>query len=355
MRESKKQPLLILALLLVGSVLLTGCTGGIVVNNWPGVNTDGTAVYLSNQMLHRLNINDGLQQWQSPAKADAKHALFAAAAYSGDAVYTADNGGRVQSINSNTGSVNWAFEASKKPFSADLILVDDLLFAASTDGTLYVLNTNGGLQWKFDSKNTLLFAPTVHEGMVYLASMDKNLYALDAKDGTKKWEFAMQAIALDSPVVSKDGSLVLISTLGNKLFALDAASGAVKWEKSLPAAAWSKPIELNEMVVLGDNAGKVTALDLTTGSDKWATDMGAPVISSGVVVGDGWVFGTEKGDLVKLDQNGGKVWTRTIAGSIYTDLVTVDEKILVGIMKGETPLAAFDANGNQLWAFTPAK
>ncbi len=356
MKEPRKKSLILVILLVLTGLMLSSCSGGgVPLNNWPGVSVYNNAVYLSSMRLYRVNPVDGIQQWRSPEKTDSKHLVYAAPAFSDEAVYVGDYGGTISSLNPNTGSVNWSVQVSAHPLTADLLVVGDLILAPSRDGILYTLNLAGLPQWQFKTGDSIMFGPAVDETQVYLASMDKKLYALDQASGKANWEYDLKAIALDSPVISADGKLVVVSTLGNRVLALDTKTGSLVWEKTLGFAAWSKIAELDGLFCLGDDGGTVSALKIDSGDLVWSVDMGAPVVSGGAVVDNGLVFATEKGDVVKLDAQGGKVWTRLVQGKIYSDLVVTDKQILVGVMGGQNTLVSFDFNGNQIWAFQPAK
>src|SRR2546423_4111763 len=43
--------------------------------------------------------------------------------------------------------------------------------------------------WKFETKDSIEGAPAVKGGVVYLGSLDENLYALDLASGKEKWKY----------------------------------------------------------------------------------------------------------------------------------------------------------------------
>src|SRR3989337_1926637 len=49
--------------------------------------------------------------------------------------------------------------------------------------------TNLGLKWKTNINGAVIASPSVAYGNVYIGSMDKNIYCLDAQTGTVKWKF----------------------------------------------------------------------------------------------------------------------------------------------------------------------
>ena len=71
------------------------------------------------------------------------------------------------------------------------------------------------------------FFPTVVDGTVYVGSDDGNLYALDAKTGTRQWSFSTGGLVRSSPVVV-DGTAYFTSADDN-LYAVDAETGQKEW------------------------------------------------------------------------------------------------------------------------------
>ncbi|MEN6436388.1 MAG: PQQ-binding-like beta-propeller repeat protein [Anaerolineaceae bacterium] len=356
MKESKRKYLLLVGMIIIASLVLSGCAGGgVSMNNWPGVSVQGDTVYLSYQVIYALRVSDGTLKWQYPEKANAKNLLYSPVLALDTQALAGDYGGVLRSINTNTGTQSWTFEQSKTRYIASPITANDNILAPSTDGDLYAMNMNGALQWKFHTSAAIWVSPVSDGTSVYLASMDKKLYALQLKDGEKIWEMDMGAAAMTAPILSEDGSLVYITTLGNKVLAVNAASGSLAWEYATTDAVWSQPFLYEGKLFFGDNDGFVTSLDAATGKKIWSTDMGSPVISGGAILSTGLVFATESGDVISISPEGSKLWTRSVESQVYSNLVVSEDHVLVALTKSSQLLACFDANGNQVWTFTPGK
>jgi eukaryotic-like serine/threonine-protein kinase len=110
---------------------------------------------------------------------DAKAYMFSSVALAGDLAYVGDHNGRLYAIDAQTGKLAWEFqtEASKK----------DPLKVLNHDGTVNqqaFAPLFGDFQdmyldvSRFISVGAILSSPTVDRGVVYVGSMDGNLYAL---------------------------------------------------------------------------------------------------------------------------------------------------------------------------------
>jgi len=100
------------------------------------------------------------------------------------------------------------------------------ILVPSRDGHLYALDAHGALKWKFRTDAPLYSIPFALEDTVYIASLDKSLYALDAATGELRWEFKTLGRIFASPMYA-DGSLWIGSNDG-RLYEIDEKSGALK-------------------------------------------------------------------------------------------------------------------------------
>ncbi len=85
----------------------------------------------------------------------------------------------------------------------------------STNQTLWVFKTSGKI-WS---------SPAVANGIVYIASLDGNVYAINAKTGVEIWSYSIGSQTFSSPAVANN--LVYIGSDDHTIYALNAATGAV--------------------------------------------------------------------------------------------------------------------------------
>src|ERR1022692_2138535 len=61
----------------------------------------------------------------------------------------------------------------------------------------------GPCQMEFHTNGLVISSPAVSGGVVFVASTDGNLYAVDRESGTLKWKFAAKSRITSSPTVSE--------------------------------------------------------------------------------------------------------------------------------------------------------
>jgi len=192
--------------------------------------------------------------------------------------------------------------------------------------------TLGGVKWTFKTSGPIVASPVVADGVVYIASLGTNLYAIDEETGKEKWNFKSRMGIASTPAVA-DGILYFVSSAGS-LAALDIADGKPKWvfpteyerrfeAKNLhgypPAAqtipdAWdvftSSPAVFSGKVYFGSGDGNVYALDAKSGVLQWKFATGDVVHASPAVVNGVVYIGSWDSVLYALDAESGQPrWT----------------------------------------------
>ena len=106
-------------------------------------------------------------------------------------------------------------------------------------------------------------------------------------------------------------------------------------------------------IYFGDLEGNLFAVEASSGNQLWTIQPDGPIVGSPLVMAENIVFATESGSVYAVDNEGKIVWQRDIGGQIYTEPVAGIDQIVIAPMQAEFSLALLDANGNQVWTFTP--
>jgi len=143
--------------------------------------------------------------------------------------------------------------------------------------------------WIFqtDVLDTLETSPIVVNGVMYVTTAFDHVYALNAKTGEQIWEYKHKmgpvttyCCGPNNRGVAVYGDNIYLATLDAQLVALDAKTGAVKWAKEVadPEKGYSEtmaPTAVTGMILIGTNGGEygirgfVKAFDAATGDLKW--------------------------------------------------------------------------------------
>ena len=164
-------------------------------------------------------------------------------------------------------------------------------------------------------------APLVRDGIIFIPNFGNVVQALDGRDGSLLWEYRRQF-----PEGGRSGGLlrtlamwedmIFVATTDAHLVALDARTGAVRWDseiadETLGYSNTSGPIVANGIVINGitgcgrffEQSCFITGHDANTGEELWKT---FTIAQPGEAGGDTW------GALPLEFRGGGDVW---ISGS----------------------------------------
>ncbi len=156
-------------------------------------------------------------------------------------------------------------------------------------------------------------------GVAYVTSENRTVYALDLVDGSLAWEFAMGADSPEATSAMRSTPTLVRNRLyvayGHGVYSLNAQSGLPVWRSEsfaprtddiVGSLSVSGP-RLDRVVLAPDVSGEVHAFGASNGQRLWSSDFGAPV-RGGVSVVDGRVFVADAdGFLSRFDQNASTV------------------------------------------------
>jgi outer membrane protein assembly factor BamB len=140
-------------------------------------------------------------------------------------------------------SLSWSYTTGNQVYSSPAV-VNGVIYVGSLDNNVYALNAASGAQlWSFTTGNQVPSSPAVANGVVYVGSYDSNVYALNSSTGAPLWSFTAGSGVGSSPVVA-DG-VVYVGSFDGNVYALDAAGGAKLWSFTTGGAVFSSPAVAN--------------------------------------------------------------------------------------------------------------
>jgi outer membrane protein assembly factor BamB len=175
------------------------------------------------------------------------------------------------------GSLAWEFQA-EGAFSAEVLVDGDTVYAGSDDGRLYALALGTGRErWRYEAHEQLGTRPAVADGLVFVASLQDTVFAVDARSGAWKWHHRREPregfTIRGTASVAVGGGLVHAGFSDGTVVGLEAATGVARWERH---AAPSGPYADVDSLVLSEGklyaaaySGAVVALEAATGRPLW--------------------------------------------------------------------------------------
>lgn len=227
--------------------------------------------------------------------------------------------------------------------------------SASPSGLLFALNPNGSQKWVFtppSSPDWIDASPAVaRDGTVYVGCWNGMLYALNAADGSRRWEFKAGAFIASSPAIGSDGTIYVGA--GSNLVAIS-PDGALVW--TFAAADWidaSPAIGPDGTIYVGswdDNFYAVNA----NGVEKWRFTANDNISSSAAIAADGTIyFGSRDAALYALAPDGTLRWSFDTRDTIESSpVLAADGTIHIATNGGR--VFALNRDGTPRWQYPAA-
>jgi outer membrane protein assembly factor BamB len=169
-------------------------------NAWSAaaISDDGTIFWGSNDTFVHAVEPDGERKWRRRTLG----LIAASAAIGSDGmVYIGSFDSHLYALDPKRGRVRWKFKTQDHVYSSAAISVNsqgttDAIVFGSTDGYVYAVSPQGKLLWRYNTGAPIRSSPVLgrkppgQEGwIVYVASGNGKLYALDAMIGRRRWSY----------------------------------------------------------------------------------------------------------------------------------------------------------------------
>ena len=318
---------------------------------------------------------------------DAGHYIFTPAV-SGDSIFAASNRGDLVRINAANGKTLWRVN-TKAPLSGGVGLGDNMVMVGTAKGAVLAYDVHGKPLWQSRVSSEVLSAPQSAGEFVVVRSGDSRIFGLDARDGTRRWEYQTTAPPLTlraNPGVIIVENFVIAGMPAGKLVVLNLANGGVVWETMVAAPKgdneleritdiagpplveagrvcaatfqgraacyetqkggqlWARPassvgsLATDDLsVYLSEDTGSVLALDRNTGASVWKQDkLAYRNISAPLATKDYVVVGDYEGQVhfLKFEDGSFAARLRTDGGAITSPPMLLGDKVLVQTRNG---------------------
>jgi outer membrane protein assembly factor BamB len=250
----------------------------------PAVVGDSIYVGSAGGQLYAFDRDTGAVRWSEPAGW-----VESSPAVAGGRVFVGSDDGHVYAFDAATGGLDWSVPFQALVRSSPTV-VRGTVFVMSFDGKLYALDAStGATRWATaiatpDTTPTEA-SPAVSKGIVY-AIGDGGVTALAANSGSILWTGPCGTPDHNSPTVHH--GLVVMASFYSEVCAFDAGTGRPRWTAHLDTYFQSSPTLAKKRVILTDFSGDVVALDARNGQVAWTIPTGislstTPVVANGVV------------------------------------------------------------------------
>ncbi len=284
----------IAGLLLGLGLLLSGCAGGQAAQvSWPGATLDKGTLYIADvSQVKALDAANGTLLWSYPEKESAEIGFYSTpvldkernrllvAGFKDRTVYA------LQLADSPTTvpGTAWTFKEALGQYVGSGAIAGNLFIIGNGDGDVYALDlATGAKVWTFSTQDRVWATPVVVDSLVYIASLDHHLYALDM-EGKLVWDRELAGAVGATPVVV--GDALWVGDFGDKMHQLDLKTGEERFTFTAKNWIWATPVVDGDRIYFSDVVGNVYAMDTANPSQEplWQTDLGDTLHGRAVLV-----------------------------------------------------------------------
>jgi outer membrane protein assembly factor BamB len=273
----------------------------------------------------------------------------------GNSVFAASNRGVLVRLDAANGKTIWRLE-TKAPLSGGVGVGENMVLVGTSKGSVLAYDLEGKPLWQSRVSSEVLSAPQAAGEFVVVRSGDSRIFGLDARDGSRRWEYQTTPPPLTlraNPGVIIIEGFVIAGMPAGKLVVLNVANGGLVWETVVAAPKGDNELEritdiagapLVEAgkVCAATFQGRVACYETQKGGQLWAR----PASSVGSLAADDLsvYLSEENGSVVALDKNSGaSVWKqdklsyRTLSAPLATR-----NFVVVGDFEGQVHFLKFE-------------
>ena len=243
------------------------------------------------------------------------------------AVFTIDAAAELRASSLETGAALWTaslipdFDRGGNASGGGLALAGGRVFATTPYGEVLALDAaTGAVVWR-QRLGTVLGAPSVSGGLVYVVGRNSEAWAIAAEDGRLRWRIP----STDAPAVLVGGAApavadgrVVFPFPSGELASVLAQTGVTIWNSFVVGGRLgtayatlnditSDPVVIGGTIYAGNQSGRVVAIDTRSGRTLWQASEGA--YSPVLVTGGSVFFVSDRNELIRLDvDSGARIW-----------------------------------------------
>lgn len=183
----------------------------------------------------------------------------------------------------------WETKVTKRGLSAGVEVADGLVIVANLKGELFALNAETGqLAWQAQLGSSVIAPSLIQMGRVITISNDGTVYAHDVKSGQQLWAYQLPSnqfgLRGQAAPISADGRSVVVTGSNGYIVVLDGVSGMPLIQRRVAVSEGrseinrvididGEPLLIGSLLVTVSYQGQLTVTDLNQQRTVWSEDV----------------------------------------------------------------------------------
>lgn len=244
--------------------------------------SEGMVVFGSiDKVVYCVDVKTGRLLWTLPTKGKIFSSPYGALGH----IFIGSDDRHLYAVHQMSGRRAWTYGADGE-IRARPLVTDSLIIFACNMGLVYALTLDRSIRWRFPTRRGILASPIVHEGLVFVGSLDGNFYAIDARSGWSAWKYRTNGAIVSTAAVWDN--MVYFGSVDGYIYALDSGDGRVVWRYQTEGQVTGAASLYEGALYVGGVDGGLYCLDAHSGVVRWRyqTDgpiTGAPEINDSII------------------------------------------------------------------------
>jgi len=245
-------------------------------------------------------------------------------------------------------SLKWRYNASSA-LGQTMLAIDGIVYFATMDGKLFALDIQTGK--KIGHRKTVVDATSAYcDTSIFLALRygDETLFKYNLKRAKNDWKIDAGDIASEPLILHNE---IMVTALYNHIDLYKISDGSKIWQIKTPDQIRSSPAFHNGMIVFGCDDGFVYAVDKIGGQIRWKFKTNASVTATPAIKDTIVYIGSSDKNFYAIGLNSGKsIWSYQSQGQILLAPAVNDSVVIFG--SNDSQLYCLDRfSGRKIWSF----
>lgn len=244
----------------------------------------------------------------------------------------------------------WETKVSKRGLSAGVEVAEGVVAVANLKGELFALDANNGqILWRAELGSSVLAPSLIQMGRVITITNDGTVYAHDVKSGQQLWAYKLPhnqfGLRGQAAPISADGRSVVVTGSNGHIVVIDGVSGMAMIQRRVAVSDGrseinrvididGEPLLIGSLLITTSYQGQLTVTDLNQQRTLWSEDVSSrqsPASDQEKVY-----VSRSNGYLTAYDLVSGRViWSNEqLANRKLSNPVLLDGYIIVGDLEG---------------------
>ena len=198
--------------------------------------------------------------------------------------------------------LKWSFK-TEDVIKSSPIICDKIIYVASTDGSIYAIDYTGRLKWKYNAEVSIEASPIIIKNTLIVGDLGGSVYAINAKTGKLIWKYKADGQISGSANWVTDGNriMIIIPSYDFCIHSVDLKTGELIWKCETDNYLNGAPTTDNKKIIIGGCDAYMHIIDTQSGKETSKIEIGTYIAESSALLSNIAYVGDYDGGFFSID------------------------------------------------------